>query len=161
MTTSTNDNIKPVNEQALRDAIAIMRRAKRLRMNTWQAPVLDDDGEEAGPIVTTEDELHSCGNSACFAGHVGVSDEWIDAGGSISPSGMPVILLDDAFSGGSMAIWRWMGGSSLTIHHLIHGDTVDGWSRFYDKPWKDVVLVDVIVKLEEMLADHLAQQVLS
>lgn len=65
-----------MNLERLNYAIEIMRQAHNLDMTSWQ------DGEVAGSI----EELHDCGNTACFAGYLAISPEW---DGEVTQSGQP------------------------------------------------------------------------
>lgn len=105
-----------INLERLNQAIAIMGRAGKVRMGTWQ-------GVNALECATGEDELHQCGNSACFAGWVAVSPEFQAVGGRVGISGWP------CFDGviGSNAINRWLktrGFKAEVIELLVLGSTL-------------------------------------
>ena len=88
-----------INLERLEQAIAIMKRAGTIDMGFWQ-------GEAFEGCATTESELHSCGNSACFAGWVAVSPEFQETGGAhLSDSGAPIF---DGYTG-YYAIAEWLG----------------------------------------------------
>lgn len=72
-----------MNIERLNQAIAIMKRAGTIDMSFWQGETFD--------TCHTESELHSCGNSACFAGWVAISPEFVKVGGKHLPdSGAPI-----------------------------------------------------------------------
>ena len=75
-----------MNIENIDKAIAVMTRVKdrgdNINMDAWQEN-FDDH------FCATEDELHSCGTAACFAGWVAVSPEFEDSGGSLNWDGSP------------------------------------------------------------------------
>ena len=84
-----------MNLERLNQAIAIMERAGLVNMNFWQR----------GKVSKTEAELHSCGNSACFAGWVAVSPEFKEVGGVTHPVlGAPIL----STRSGYLAIVAWL-----------------------------------------------------
>lgn len=56
-----------MNKEHVLAAIAVMKRAQRLDMTDFQEVLVDN------PISSTIDELHACGNSACFSGYMAIS----------------------------------------------------------------------------------------
>ena len=87
-----------MNIERLNQAISIMKRAGTLDMTNWQE-------ETFIRCATTEATLHTCGNSACFAGWVAVSPEFQEAGGEVHPDyGFPIF---GKLSGAS-AICAWL-----------------------------------------------------
>lgn len=92
-------------------AIAIMERAQLVHLAFWQK--VDSEAE----VVTTEEDLQERGIAACFAGHVAVSPEFQADGGTVGPSGYPIL---GAYNG-SEAIAQWLG---------ITFDQADGLSGF-------------------------------
>ena len=56
-------------------AIAIMRRANNLNMKEYQMSSLGKH-LRYNEICTSENSLHRCGNTACFAGYVAISTEF-------------------------------------------------------------------------------------
>lgn len=87
-----------INKERLEQAINIMKRAGTIDMTTWQG------GDEVG-CAATEAELHSCGNSACFAGWVAIAPEFKKVGGKhLSNSGAPIF---DGYTG-YYAISEWL-----------------------------------------------------
>lgn len=105
-----------MNIERLNQAINIMKRAGTIDMGFWQGDTFD--------TCHTESELHSCGNSACFAGWVAVSPEFQEAGGAhLHNSGAPI------FNGcmGYLAIAGWLEAGGLhkeVIELLVTGDCV-------------------------------------
>lgn len=93
-------NIENVNK-----AIAVMKRVKKrgdaFYLGTWQGLSMDEDA------LTNEEELHSCGTSACFAGWVAVSPEFKEDGGGIDEDGSPT-WLGSRFVSGTAAIGAWL-----------------------------------------------------
>lgn len=105
-----------INLERLNQAIAIMERAGKVSMGTWQ-------GGNTHECAKEEEELHKCGNTACFAGWVAVSPEFQAAGGRVGTSGWPRFSL----SIGSNAINRWLetrGFKAEVIELLVTGSTL-------------------------------------
>lgn len=99
----------------LEQAIAVMKRAGKVDMGSWQ-------GCGAG-IQRTEAELHTCGNTACFAGWLAVSPEFQEAGGKVGPvSGTPTFKGET----GTQAVIEWLEAvdeqSSDILTLLISGE---------------------------------------
>lgn len=98
-----------MNKERLEQAIAIMNRAGTVDMGFWQ-------GEAFEGCATTESELHSCGNSACFAGWVAIAPEFIKAGGAhLSDSGAPIF---DGYTG-YYAIAEWLEAEGELHNEVI------------------------------------------
>lgn len=127
-------------------AIAVMQRARNLSMIKWQ------DRRNTTRIIESEEELHACGNSACFAGYISVSHEFqLDGGGIDEINGAP------KFRGryGVSAIALWLdiprSISELLVYgkpgvSCVHGEI----SEFYGKLFNHVVPQDIIQKLEQL-----------
>ena len=77
-----------MNRERIQSAIAMMKRVTRryFDMTNWQNELYG----HVKQIAQTESELHSCGNTACFAGHLALSPEFQDAGGLVSKIGAPI-----------------------------------------------------------------------
>tara|TARA_Y100001938_G_scaffold149998_1_gene239116 strand:- start:778 stop:1212 length:435 start_codon:yes stop_codon:yes gene_type:complete len=109
-------NIDNVNK-----AISVMERVKergdRIDMHSWQ------DG--ATEIALTEQDLHTCGTAACFAGWVAVSPEFTQDGGKAKvTSGMPVLKNEE----GVRAIALWLG---MTYFEALGLCGLDNWRDIY------------------------------
>ena len=80
--------MKPFNSGRLKTLIDVMQRVvdknKPFDMQTWQD--MDDVLQKA----STEEELHTCGTTACIAGYLAVSPEFKKAGGKVSRIGAPI-----------------------------------------------------------------------
>lgn len=104
------------------------------------------------------EHFHACGNSACFAGYLALSDFFRNDGGDIDiDSGAPVFENQM----GSLAVSKYLGISTLASLLLVNGDVdelynegQDRWrcySNYYEKEWQDVTPKDVVKKLEGIL----------
>lgn len=105
-----------MNIERLNQAISIMKRAGAVDMTNWQE-------ETFIRCATTEANLHTCGNTACFAGWVAVSPEFKAAGGRVGTSGCPYFDLCI----GHNAINRWLetrGFKAEVIELLVQGSTL-------------------------------------
>lgn len=137
-----------MNLENINHAINIMKRAgviDSLRMIDWQSQF----DEQVGSPKFTEHELHICGNKACFAGHIAVSPEFIEAGGTADRwCGSPCY----SGKGGAGAVALWLGISKELADSLVYGDLDDsedvGYSPFYNCAWGKVTAPMVIEKLE-------------
>lgn len=162
-----------MNPDNVKAAIAIMQRAKNLQMCEWQRDSKGmalgeyDEGSwkegERSPIATDIDTLHSCGNAACFAGYVAISEEFQRSGGSAKFNGEPWIPYPGRNNGtasGVYAIACWLDVSEKTARNLVYGQNkqgspAPGFSTFYNKNFSEVTPADVISKLELLLEGRL------
>ena len=82
-----------MNIENLNKAIAVMTRAGKIDMGRWQNTTvgISSTENETDTVKETEEEIHSCGTAACFAGWIGVSPEWKEFGGVIDGDGEPVL----------------------------------------------------------------------
>lgn len=71
-----------MNKERIQYAISIMEQAKNLYMNSWQS---------AFKPVATINELHFCGNTACFAGYLALSPLFKEVGGAVGSHGHPIL----------------------------------------------------------------------
>lgn len=100
-----------INLERLNQAIAIMERAGNVCMEEFQA----GDG-----VLETEEELHSCGTAACFAGWVAVSSEFQKAGGRLGFDGTPA--LPNCETAGE-AVAAWLETDNLkAVELLVYGE---------------------------------------
>lgn len=139
-----------MNVQRIKTAIAIMQRAAArdsVYMPCYQsgADGMPDSAQEA----RTEAEFHTCGNKACFAGHVAISPEFQADGGECNASGLPIF---NGYSG-ACAISEWLGIPNRVADSLVLGDVGydEESSKYYHKSFYEVNAHDVIDKLEQLL----------
>ena len=150
-----------MNEDNVRKAIAVMQRALG-RVSMMEFQTVHKQFKYAEFIAKTEAELHTCGSKACFAGHLGISPEWIADGGGIDDCGVP----ENDNHYGASSIAQWLGVEYNTASALIMGRRsayhertqrlADEHCRFYGKRWGDVDADDVIAKLKMILSGELA-----
>ena len=129
-----------MNHSNVLKAIDIMKRARlhqSLYMPTYQL---------SEKLVETEEELNVCGSTACFAGHIGISPEWREVGGTVDCDGCPEYVDGTR---GSEAIAGWLGISFELAINLIFA------SDFYNKPFSEVTPDNVIEKLNLILEGEL------
>lgn len=85
-----------INLERLEQAIAVMKRAGKVNMGSWQT----------GEVRETEAELHECGTAACFAGWLAVSPEFQAADGGLDTKGAPGMpAFNKHHGGGAVAEW--------------------------------------------------------
>jgi hypothetical protein len=129
-----------MNRERIQDAITMMKDVthRHFNMSGWQSK----DHSYVLWIAQTESELHACGNTACFAGHLALSPEFQKAGGSVSKTGAPVFngLLEDS------AVAEY-----FDIPYELAGDLTLPNRNFYPLRFKDVKPEHVIEKLEMTL----------
>lgn len=147
------DEIKMTQElrrQRVQHCIELMENAKindNLYMQFFQSKW---DNTQAESIADNNESLHSCGNKACFAGHLAISEYFQKSGGTINHYGMPVY---DGFEG-HHAVARWLMISFSHAKQFVLADEGTGGnqiSTFYNELWKDVTPDHVIEKLKELL----------
>ena len=129
-----------MNRERIQAAIAMMKDVthRHFDMTNWQ-------NEPHGHIIQiaqTESELHGCGNTACFAGHLALSPEFQKAGGSVSITGAP------SFNGllEASAVAEYFG-----ITYEMTRDLALPGRDFYPVCFEDVKPEHVIEKLEMIL----------
>lgn len=151
--------------ERLNQAIAVMTRAKEagdvIRMVDFQQ---SPPGQSS--LAYSEQELHACGNTACFAGYMALAPEFAAASNEHFTfcrkkySAAPTILSNDPggplFADASDALAAWFETSDKLIDILIFectaGYTCDMGQSFqplYGKPWKDIRADDVIKVLTD------------
>ena len=130
-----------IDRERIQNAIAMMKRVthRHFDMANWQ----NEPHGHIKRIAQTESELHGCGNTACFAGHLALSPEFKKAGGSVSKLGGPV------FNGVRFveAVAEYFG-----ITYELAGDLTLSGQDFYPVRFEDVKPEHVIEKLEMILS---------
>lgn len=107
-------------------------------------------GIELDELVETEEALHTCGNTACLAGHIAISPEWLSLPGHwVGDGGVP---FSKNHQRPEHAIAEWWGVRSSTVKHFIYGFNVytidkNGSVDVYGVPWDDVKAEHVIEQL--------------
>ena len=136
-----------MNRERIKSAITMMKRAipRYFDMANWQ-------NEPHGHIIQiaqTESELHGCGNTACFAGHLALSPEFQKAGGSVSITGAP------SFNGllEASAVAEY-----FDIPYELARDLTLPSPNFYPLDFEDVKPEHVIEKLGMILDGYYEQQ---
>lgn len=127
-----------MNKRNVLKAIAIMKRAKNLEMLAFQSRA------HGRGFVGTEEELHMCGNTACFAGYIAISKEFKEDGGECR-DGSP-------FFNGELeeeAIRQWLDISIDLASGLVYGEV------YSPIPFSEVKPKHVIEKLELILSGEL------
>jgi len=129
-----------MHRERIQSAIAMMKRVthRYFDMTNWQNELYGHIKQ----IAQTESELHTCGNTACFAGHLALSPEFQDAGGLVSKIGAPI------FNGVRFveAVAEY-----FDIPYELAGDLTLPDRDFYPVDYEDVKPEHVIEKLEMIL----------
>lgn len=150
-----------MNVENIKKAIAVMERAKErdsLNMITWRSinPTLTLLQRSHYSHARSEEEFHACGNTACFAGHLAISPEWIKDGGGCEYNGMPNLAViegdyTDRILHGEYAVAHWLGVDILVASNLIHQKGLYGIHPVYKTMWGDVTADHVIKALNELI----------
>lgn len=151
-----------MNIERIKAAIEMMKQAKNLGMKAWQS--VDD----SLVMATSIEELHKCGNTACFAGYLAISDEFKEAGGCSGYSGQPMFKRDigcDFQLSAHGVVAEYFDISYQLAKALVYGELEPtagygrprptAYSYFYQKGWDKVTAQDVIYKLELILEGKL------
>lgn len=126
----------------LRLAVQVMERADNLHMPSYQ-------GKQNREYCETTEELHKCGNTACFAGYLSLSPEFKAMGLYSSYDGVPAIGERVAKTHGASAIAIVLHITLDEANRLVHGDT-----NYYPVPFAEVKPHHVITKLEELIRKY-------
>lgn len=124
-------------------AIQVMKQATNLDMRSWQN--CNDSRKYAHSI----EELHTCGNTACFAGYLAISGI---PGWSISALQKPKYKehCNEA------AVKNFLEISNGLAYALVYGEYKSGdYDKFYPVPFKEVTPEHVIEKLNLILTGEL------
>ncbi|AAS89637.1 p51 [Pseudomonas phage PaP2] len=129
-------------------AIQVMERATNLDMRSWQAD--SRNAYLAPPIMALSiDDLHACGNTACFAGYLAISGI---PGWSISAFQKPKYKehLNES------AVKNFLEISNDLAYALVYGEyTIGDWDTFYPVPFSKITPDHVIEKLNLILTGEL------
>lgn len=133
-----------MNKERVLKCIKMMEGAKALNMREWQHGLLRH--------AKTIEELHACGNTACFAGYLAISDFFREAGGTMVTGGCPAYNDISDYE----AVAEFLDISCVTAEGMVHGDLdYTGHSEFYNKPWREVTNMDVVAKLQLIFSGEL------
>lgn len=158
-----------MNRENVEYCINIMKNATNLDMRQWYSDI----------NTRSIDDLHTCGNKACFIGYIGLSKKFKEDGGYINRWGFPTFKYDNEYYEGHIALAKWLGIHDALAHEFAFGckpseycDMYDGgtsdydpdydvdytriYSPFYNKLWIMVTSDDVIIKLNKLLTGELA-----
>ncbi len=140
-----------MNIENIDKTIAIMQRAAK--HNTLFMPYWQSASQRIIPpgidMVASFEELHPCGNQACLAGHVAVSEEFINDGGGMTAIGAPML----GELAGELALSEWWGVKVVTADNLIYhycNPEKTNDHKLYGRPWDDVMPDDIIRVLTEL-----------
>ena len=119
--------------------------------------------KNGGDYVTTVEELHRCGNSACIAGSVAVSPAFHAWGGVCSKSDVPSISNLTGFDGAEEAMERYWGMDKEDVSAIIYGESWSGFVATYGlkglpQDWYDMTKEQAISLFEQLLEQHEAQK---
>lgn len=95
----------------------VMEQATSFHMRAFQNITTSAD-----EFAETVDQLHQCGNTACFAGYLAISEKFKQDGGR-ARNGVPVYRSFDDY----YAVAEWLGISNLLTEKIVYG-----CDNFYD-----------------------------
>lgn len=149
-------NLRNLEVKRVKACIRLMKQAdehQSLYMPAFQKPANND----YDALCTTMNSFHKCGNKACFAGHVALSQAFKRDGGEVGTSGEPVYSNHFGYT----AIAMWLGIPFDLASAFVLGSAMGapnrGYSDFYLKQWDKVQPMDVIKKLQWLLDEHKEQ----
>ena len=133
-----------MNRENIEYMIGIMEEAEALDMNYFQ-----NTSTFMEPSSETIEELHKCGNTACFAGYMAISDKFQKDGGQ-SSEGAPKInkLYEDQAVAYWLDISEELASDIVFPHHGLFG------GKCYD----DIKPRDVIQVLKNILDGEYGEQ---
>lgn len=151
-----------MNVENINFAIEVMKSAKNLQMETFQ----DVNGDE---IACTIDDLHRCGNTACFVGYLSLTDKYKEfvintytqdslKDIKVDTDGTVIDYDDDTDFDNSSEYYlsRFLDIKEDTAHGLIYGNRGFGdFCSFYDEDFSKVKPEHVIEKLNLVLEGEL------
>lgn len=155
-----------MNLVAMNKAIAIANRMTRLMMTRYQTKVTHEPLVFGSLIASTEAELVTKNNLACFAGYVAISPEFNSDGGTRSLSGAPIFYVEDGDKlltyKASKAIAAWLDVETIHANNLVYGIETgrpaialpDYISPYYGKKMKEVTKANVVTKLQALITDY-------
>jgi hypothetical protein len=143
-----------MNRTNIQATIDILKLAQNFDINDFQQAA---DPDERTKYVDTVEELHVCGNTACIAGYVGISQAWKDFGGTVS-YGVPRLRKGGKEIDTEDALARYWGLPRVDVEAIIYGGS--GWPRFVathrikDVPdlWSRMTKDQAISLFEQLLA---------
>lgn len=130
-----------MNKQRIQQCIEMMRDARSLDMGMFQY--------ETFALAESIDELHSCGNTACFAGYLALSEPFKAAGGQ-SFHGEPVILHKGEKLSAEDAVAYYLDIDRELAEAIVYGDS-DEYDELYPVRFKEVKPKHVIGVLQGIL----------
>lgn len=129
-----------MNLERLEQAIAVMKRAGKVDMGRWQS----------GYVKNSEFGVHACGNSACFAGWLAVSQEFREAGGEVGYRGEPLL----SFRRGHAAVIGWLEAEGLKAEVLELLITSIAYTSSAAVEWLKSKNIPVMVEKLDPLKDY-------
>lgn len=147
-----------MNIENIDKAIAVMKRAQEhqenFHMRDFQCAMPKENGIRTW--AQTEAELHSCGNTACFAGYLALSPEWQTSEGCfLNDCVVPAVRIPPFFLNGADAVAHWLDISTSLAETIVYGDLWYRISSVVEKDWLELKPQDIIIILEAIKAGEL------
>ena len=145
-----------MNRENIEYTIELLRNAQNFNIEVFQ------HNRHGNTVVTSIEELHTCGNTACIAGYVALSPRWKELGGIVNQWGEPITLEksdeEEFFPEATVAMSKFWGLSLGTTDSIIYGDAF--W-RFVEhqgitgmpERWTEMTKEEA-VKIFEHLLEH-------
>lgn len=136
--------------ERIKAAIKMMESARSLNMRIYQ-------GGDSTNFATTIEELHECGNTACFAGYLAISPEFQAAGGRMrADSGTPVFPNPDPedtrFLYNAEAVAAYLEIPESIADALVFGNDADDEDGLDEDP--GVIVYPRDVKFKDLKPEH-------
>ena len=96
-------------------------------------------------FAETVDQLHQCGNTACFAGYLAISEKFKQDGGR-TRNGVPVYRSFDDY----YAVAEWLGICNLLADKIVYG-SYNFYDDLFDVPFDEVRPAHLIQVMDMIL----------
>jgi hypothetical protein len=149
-----NQQEKDMNRDNIQSTIDVLKMAQNFNINDFQDAA---DPDAMTQYVSTVEELHVCGNTACIAGYVGLTQSWRDFGGTVI-HGVPSFSKDGKRVDPEQSLALYWGIDKRTADGIIYGGD-NFWKIVWDHDikgmpdeWKQMTKDQAVSLFEQLLA---------
>jgi hypothetical protein len=143
--------------EAVQSCINVMIRVvvmeRGFNIYAWRSD-LEGADEESVNVDQMEEEVHSCGTSACFGGWLAVSPEFRGAGGKATRIGSPI--MDHISGSGAIGNFASKGKSTCNALSMLADPCSGAWIGFMGTPSAQDVLDRLLIIQDAMIDQNLA-----
>lgn len=141
-----------MNRENIHYTIDLLKDAQNFKIRWFQR----NPGAET--YVTTIEELHACGNTACIAGYVALSPLWRQLGGGIDRHGCPEPPPEYESENTSEAFSKFWGISERAAEAIIYGEEFEGFCHQHNiggmpDSWYDMTKENAAWLFKQLLAN--------